>query len=260
MKDCRQEWYDLKRKASVVFADVTGAARDLANAHLSGPAASYSLSKALAAAALLGSEMSEKDESVSLQLKCCGPLGGINVECTDAGALRGYTEKKILDDFDSKGVFDDSLILGESRIQIIRSVPGRIISRGIADSLASYFADSLQRRVEVSCAALVDQQGEIIFAAGAMVELLPDAPPGPAPKLPEITAGMSASDILAAVGLENAELKRTVPLKFGCRCSPERAAAIVSSLSEEELSAMPEKIDITCHMCGRTFTVKGSGK
>ena len=27
------------------------------------------------------------------------------------------------------------------------------------------------------------------------------------------------------------------------------------AMSEEELKSLPEKLDITCHMCGRVFTV-----
>ena len=96
VKDCREEWLDADRRVAVTLVDVTSAAQALVRGHLCGPTSAHYLSKALAAAALLGAETSEEDETVIVQMKCDGPLGGFNVECTAAGTLRGYTERKTL--------------------------------------------------------------------------------------------------------------------------------------------------------------------
>ena len=156
MKDIREEWYDAKKKVSVTFVDVTTPAGELARAHLSGPVSAHYLAQALAVVAVLGSETSLDEETVSLQMKCTGPLGGVNVECTSTGFLRGYTEKKILDEFDGMGAPKDSKVLGSTRYQVTRSVPGRIISQGIAPSIEEYFSSSLQRHASspaaVACA------------------------------------------------------------------------------------------------------------
>jgi redox-regulated HSP33 family molecular chaperone len=132
--DLREEWYDDKKKVSVAIVDVTRSARKLAAGHLCGPVSAYYLAKALASVALLASETSETEEALSIQMKCTGPLGGFNVECTADGALRGYTEKKVLDEFDGSPDRDDRRILGAQQIQVTRSVPGRIISQGISGS------------------------------------------------------------------------------------------------------------------------------
>ena len=68
MKDVREEWYDAERKVAATLVDVTSAAQALVRGHLCGPTSAYYLAKALAAVALLGSEMSEKDETVILQM------------------------------------------------------------------------------------------------------------------------------------------------------------------------------------------------
>ena len=122
LKDRREEWFDAERRVAVTFVDVTSAAQQLASGHLCGPTSAYFLSKAVATAALLGAEMSEKDETLSIQMKCSGPLGGFNVECTAEGTLRGYTEKKLLDEFDGMGRLDARKVVGERRIQVTRSV------------------------------------------------------------------------------------------------------------------------------------------
>ena len=250
MKNIREEWYDKDAKVAVTIVDVTDAAQALARGHLCGPTSAYFLSKALAAAALLGGEMSEDDETLILQMKCKGPLGGFNVECTAAGTLRGYTEKKILDDFDGMGVPDPKKAVGEKQLQVTRSVPGRILSQGISNSLDGYLAGSLQRKAVIFLEAAVSDDVEILEARGVMVEEMPDAKDTRSGAL-----AAASRNILGKLGLKSAELRKMTPLSFACRCSPDRAVAMLAALSPEERAALPPTIDITCHMCGRTFTV-----
>ena len=66
---------------------------------------------------------------------------------------------------------------------------------------------------------------------------------------------VSPRRILGERGLKCAELKRTTPLSFACRCSQERAEAIVAALPEAERAALPKPATIVCHMCGHAFTV-----
>ena len=169
MKDCREEWYDPGLKVAVTLVDVTEAAQALARGHLCGPTSAYYLTKALAAAALLGAEIGEKDETVILQMKCSGPLGGLNVECTAEGTLRGYTERKTLDAFDGLGAPKDAMVLGDRQIQITRSVPGRILSQGIATTLDGYLVGSLQRKACIYLEASVSDEVEILGARGALL-------------------------------------------------------------------------------------------
>ena len=259
MKDTREEWYDAALKVAVTFADVTTPAQELARAHLSGPVGAHYLAEALAAVALLGAETSLDDEVVSLQMKCTGPLGGVNVECSRDGALRGYTEKKIFDDFDGMGTPKDEEILGERRYQVTRSVPGRIVSQGIAASLDDYFVSSLQRRARIFIEVSVNDEVEVLQARALLVEALPDSDfQIETLTVPQLSVSPRAT--LSRLGLRGAEPKGSQPLRFACRCSPERAATMLSAMDESERSTLPEKIDITCHMCGRTFTVAtGSG-
>lgn len=267
MKDSREEWFDKERKVAVTIADVTGAAQELARGHLCGPTSAYFLSKALAAAALLGAETSEPDETLILQMKCKGPLGGFNVECTAEGTLRGYTEKKILEDFDGIGVPDPRKVVGERQIQVTRSVPGRILSQGISNSIDGYLAGSLQRKAAIFLEAAVSDDVEILEARGVLVEEMPDAP-GSTGVLSVDLLGKSRAGALAVasrtilkkLGLDRAELRKTTPLSFACRCSAERAAATLAALSPDARAGLPETVDVTCHMCGRTFSVKTNGE
>ena len=258
MKDVREIYYDADQKVSITFVDVTTAAETLVKNHLCGPTASYFLARSLAAAALFASETSEKDEVLSIQMKCDGPLGGLNVECSERGTLRGYTEQKLLEGLDDICSTDERAALGaHQKWQVTRSVPGRIISQGLATSLNEYLADSLQRKAHLFLSACVTEALEVTSARGMLLEYLPDAleqNPDWA-KAQKVNLNSSPRTILKQLGLGAAELKKSQPLAFGCHCSKERAAATLVTLTPEDGQALPPTIDIICHMCGKMYTL-----
>ena len=276
MTDERIQILDPATKLSVVLCDCTAAAGALARGHLSGPTASHYLAEALAGVALLGAEMSQDDEAVTFRLDSPGPLGGFLVEATSAGTLRGYTKQKILNDFDGLGAPKDSQVLGETgTFEIIRSIPGAILASGavavgkkvgVADGLDAFFAQSLQRRVRTAVAAAAGDDGVPVYARGALVECPPD---GDAAAFGQVAAAfesgaaqkalaaasVSPRTLLKKLGLPQAELRGTDPISFACRCSAARAEAMLAAIPEAERAALPPQIDVTCHMCGRTWTI-----
>ena len=279
MKDELIQILDPATKISVICADCTTAACELSRAHLSGPTAAVYLGEALAGVALLGSEASQDDETVTFRLECTGPLEGFLVECTAAGTLRGYTKKKILDDFDGLGTPKDQGVLGKSgTFEVIRSVPGRILGSGavaigigrrqaIAAGLDAYFAQSLQRRVRTAIVSAAGDDGVPVYARGLMVECPPDGDADAFARVADVFATGAAAKALAAasvsirtllkkLGLPQAEIRRTNPLSFACRCSAERALAMLAALPPAERASLPPEVDVTCHMCGRTWTVR----
>lgn len=279
MKDERTIALDAQTKLAVTAVDCTAAACSLARAHLSGPTASHYLAQALAGAALLGAECSAADETVTFRLDCPGPLEGFLTEATVAGTLRGYTKKKILNDFDGLGAPKDPAVLGPSgTFEVIRSVPGSILGSGtvalalgkkqaVAAGLDAYFAQSLQRRVRTAIVAAAGDDGVPVYARGVMVECPPDGDADAFARAAEVFASGAAAKALAGasvsvrtllkkLGLPQAEIRGTKPLAFACRCSADRAAAMLAALPPAERKNLPPEVDITCHMCGRTWTVR----
>ena len=279
MKDERTIALDAQTKLAVTAVDCTAAAGSLARAHLSGPTASHYLAQALAGAALLGAECSAADETVTFRLDCPGPLEGFLTEATVAGTLRGYTKKKILNDFDGLGAPKDPAVLGPSgTFEVIRSVPGSILGSGtvalalgkkqaVAAGLDAYFAQSLQRRVRTAIVAAAGDDGVPVYARGVMAECPPDGDADAFARVAEVFASGAAAKALAGasvsvrtllkkLGLPQAEMRRATPLAFACRCSTERAAAMLAALPPEERKKLPPEVDVTCHMCGRTWTVR----
>ncbi len=258
-KNLRQLWYDPDLKVSVVMADVTEAAQTLARNHLCGPTSAAALAEALAAAAALSFETTEPEESLTIQMACSGPLQGLAVECTSQGILRGFTNRKILDEFDGVEKYDSERVCGTKQLTIARSVPGRILTQGVASSIDNYLTQSLQRNAKFTVEVAVTDEVVVNSAIAILVDALPDS----SVHVRELSArgekngslAVSERTILSRLGLKNAVLKETLPLKFGCRCSRERALATLQAIPPEERTTLPESIDITCHMCGRTYTI-----
>ena len=277
MKDELIEILDPASKIAVLCVDCTTAAGQLARGHLSGPTASRYLAQALAGVALLGAETSQKEETVTFRLDCPGPLEGFLVECTAAGTLRGYTKKKILNDFDGMGTPKDAKVLGESgTFEIIRSIPGTILSSGtvatawrkgaVAAGLDAFFDQSLQRRVRTAVVATANDDGVPVYARGLLAECAPDGDAAVFEQVAEVFASGAAAKaltvgvaaprtLLKKLGLPHAEIRKTSPLSYACRCSAERAAAMLAAIPPDERATLPPTLDITCHMCGRTWTI-----
>ena len=277
MKDELIEILDPASKIAVLCVDCTTAAGQLARGHLSGPTAARYLAQALAGVALLGAETSQKEETVTFRLDCPGPLEGFLVECTAAGTLRGYTKKKILHDFDGMGTPKDVKVLGETgTFEIIRSIPGMILSSGtvatawtkgaVAAGLDAFFDQSLQRRVRTAVAAAANDDGVPVYARGLLAECAPDGDATVFEQVAEVFASGAAAKALAVgaaaprtllkkLGLPHAEIRKTSPLSYACRCSAERAAAMLAAIPPDERATLPPTLDITCHMCGRTWTI-----
>jgi molecular chaperone Hsp33 len=139
--------------------------------------------------------------------------------------------------------------------------------QAIAAGLDAYFAQSLQRRVRTAIVSAAGDDGVPVYARGLMVECPPDGDADAFARVADVFATGAAAKALAAasvsirtllkkLGLPQAEIRRTNPLSFACRCSAERALAMLAALPPAERASLPPEVDVTCHMCGRTWTVR----
>ena len=274
--DCRMEAFSPSAKIRVVLAEVTDSSRELERSHLCGPTAALIQAEALAAVALLGSDLSGADETVTFGMRVSGPLGGLPVEAAADGGLRGYTQVKVLDDLDAVEELDTSAAMGESaQIQIIRSRPGKVINRGgvelspasVSRGVELFYRQSLQRQVWAQTCALA--YGAFIDSArGLLVECLPDGDAELFARIEGLFTDDTVLDCLEAaaalkticetIGLEDCVFDEGKPLRFACRCSAERVEGMVAGLPSEDIRALlakGEPVQVFCHMCGKGYRV-----
>ena len=260
----------------LVLAEVTDSARELERSHLCGPTAGLIQAEALAGVALLGSELVQPEETVTLRLTVSGPIGGLLVEASADGSLRGYTQVKVMNDLDACEELDASAALGDTaQIQILRTLPGTILASGTAEvqpasltrGIEAYYRQSLQRRVRVQIAALA-YGGFLDGARGLLVECLPDGDRQAFARvarlieddtlLESLEAAASLRTICDSVGLPECRIEPPRPLRFRCRCSAERVEAMLAGMPAEELRALiaeERPTQVFCHMCGKGYPV-----
>jgi molecular chaperone Hsp33 len=263
-------------KIKLVYVEVTDSARELERSHLCGPTAGLIQAEALAGVALLGAELAQPEETVTMRLRVSGPVGGVLVEANVDGGLRGYTQVKVMNELDACEELDVSAALGElAEIQIDRSVPGKILSSAAADvspasvmkGLEQYFRQSLQRQVLVQISALA-YGGFIDGARGLLLECLPDGDReafGRMMRLVEdgtvlecLEASASARTIGETLGLNDCVFQPPKPLRFECSCSATRVEGMLAGMPKDDLKAMIREdrpAQIYCHMCGKGYQV-----
>lgn len=275
--DLLQSGADRSAGLRFVYVDVTDSARSLARSHLCGPASEQALAEALAAVALLGADLEQPEETVSLQMKSNGPIASVLVEAAFDGALRGFPAMKILNDFDGEAEPDMQAVFGaDADVRIIRSIPGRVLAQSgfrlhdprPAGAVSDYYNIALQRRAFVALCAVPGGDG-VDCARAFLLECMPDGNAdafGTACALlggngfsESLEAARGAESLCVELGLGNLALDDPRPLRFGCRCSRERAYETLRALSAEDLTSMSKsgkETDIFCHMCGKCYSFK----
>jgi len=267
------------KKLALTYVNVTNSAAELERSHLCGPTAGLVQSSALAAVALLGSEVSQKDETVSLRLRVSGPVAGVLVESAFGGGLRGYTHNKVLNALDVREKISDEEALGElAQMTVIRSIPGQTISSAMLDvrpasmkkGLHEYLNKSLQRNGEVEIAAESTAAG-VTFSKAFMVELMPDGNAkafdelcdqfSDGSMLQALTRAQNLTELCALLEIEEYKLNEPQSLQFKCRCSTNRVEAMVSDLPDADIKDMlksSQENQITCHMSGTGYQIRKS--
>lgn len=273
--DTLVQGFCLRHRIRVVFADVADAALALAERHACGPSSSLVLAEGLVGVGLLGADVQEPSETVSLRVELDGPIGGLFVEATGAGLLRGYTDRKRLPDFDGLERLDlNDVVGGKAKVAVLRAkADGRVVSQAsfplasgsVRGAVEQYFAASLQIPTWVSLyVSSVD--GRLERAQGLFVQCLPDGDRehfnqlGPGFADGSVTERLlvdaSLDSVREVLDLPELRIDRSRPLAFGCRCSRERAEEALRAMSVAELngirrSGKPQHV--ACHMCGAEY-------
>lgn len=191
--------------------------------------------------------------------------------------MRGYTQIKVMNDFDATEELDTAAAMGDlAEVQVIRSTLGKILSSASIDvspasvsrCLEAYYKQSLQRQVFVQTSALA--YGAFIDSArGLLVECMPDGDKGAFHRMEELfsegtvldclDAAASLETICETLGLTACSFEEVFPLHFACRCSLDRVQSMVSGLPTADLESVLQKaepVQIFCHMCGKGYRVE----
>ncbi len=237
-------------------------------------------------AALMASGIKGIDR-IGMHLDCEGPAGGVSVEATAGGAVRGYLENAPLDLTEVFGreaegvvppVFDMSPFLGDGVLSVTRKLQdakqpyvGRVeMAYGnVAQDLANYHRQSEQKPSAYNLSTRFDDEGRLIGAAGLSVQAFPDSEDDQAEALDVRVRGLPSLGKLIADGADTevvieehfADFEPVVvgrrPVSFYCHCSKERFGRFLAAMPLEEIRDIrdngPFPLQTRCHNCNTVY-------
>lgn len=262
--------------AAISARDMVSEAQQL---HGCSSVATAALGRTLMAASLMGNQLKGADNSVSIQIRGSGPIGGITCVADADGCARGYVgNPKVFLPLKSVGKLDVGKAVGtDGSITVIKdlglkepyvgSVP--LVSGEIAEDVTSYYAASEQLPTACALGVLVDSRDQHVFAAGGfLVQLLPGADEAAIAKVERgieaigyvtkhFQEGTTPLELVQKVLSEfEVEVLEHQQVGYRCNCSRERYERALTTLGRKELEDMIREQNgakLQCHFCNSIY-------
>ncbi len=259
-----------------LYSDVSETAAILQQQHESSLVSGLVLSRALAGIALIGIDLGEQEETLSLQAETEGRIGGYLVEMTGRGDLRGYTYSKNIPQTIENGSESNEPHGAVARVKVTRThESGRIRSQMAFsvtpatenDILMEFYNSTLQIPTQVCiCATSFDTRIERVRALA--VQQMPDGRKSEFKRITglfkdgtvseQLEFDASVATLREIFNLPELTTGPTRALRFGCTCSLSAAEASFSSRSKHELNGLLREGNaqqFRCHLCGKVYTL-----
>lgn len=259
--------------------DSTDIAARAEQIHKTSATVTAALGRLMTAASIMGSQLKNEDDSVTVRMAGGGPAGTLIAVADSAGNPRGYVANPIVEiPLNAQGKLDVAGAVGkEGMLTVIKdvglpepaigSVP--IVSGEIAADVTNYYAVSEQTPAVCALGVLVNPDLSVRAAGGYLVQLLPGAGEDVISRIEEnicdikpastmIDGGMTPEQIIDTVmaGLLP-EVLETRTIAYTCTCSKARVERALVSLGRDELRRLAEEQEtaqVECHFCDKTYT------
>lgn len=242
------------------------------------PVTTAALGRLLTMASLMGSNLKENDDEITLQIKSNGPIDTMIVVSNKNGDVKGYIKNPNIDiPLKDDGKLDVGTAVGkDGMLYIIKDIGLKepyvgltpLVSGEIAEDFTQYFAKSEQIPTAIALGVLVDKNG-VKSAGGYIVQLMPDATDEDITKLEETLKNIAPISRLLE---EQKSLEEIAELLSGddkliilgddinpiykCDCSRKRMEDGLISLGKTELEDIintDEKAEIICRFCKEKY-------
>lgn len=259
-----------------LYSDVSETARTLQQQHGNDLPTASVLGRALAGIALIGIDLGEQDETISLHVETDGRIGGYLVEMTGRGELRGFTYEKNLIQLppSDPAIPDPSGLLARIKLTrtntpgIIRSQMSFSVSPATEQAiLMEFYNATLQIPTEVVLSVTTfDNRIERIRALA--VQRMPDGKKSEFERIKQLFKDGTVTEQLefdASVNtmreifnLPELTTGPTRALRLGCTCSQAVADTTFSTRTKAELEGLVrcgKPQSFRCHFCGKVYTL-----
>ncbi len=277
-QDRIKKYLALEGKVSISIIESTNLVEEARKIHDLTPTTTAALGRLITATALMGVELKNEQDSISVQIKGDGPIGSMVAVADRFPRVRAYMQNPHIElPLNEKGKIDVGGAVGKAGyLNIIKDIGLKepyigivpLISGEIAEDFARYFVESEQKPTAIALGVLVDKNG-VSRAGGYILSLMPDASDDIVTKIEEnIKKIPSISKILAKIakldeiakiitGDANIELlEENIYPKYECNCSKEKFERGLISLGKTELEDILKEekdTEILCHFCNKKY-------
>ena len=266
-------------KISITCANTTNLVEEARKIHDLSPVATAAFGRLLTIASIMGNEMKNQNDKMTIQIKGNGPIGTMLVTANNIPQVKGYVGDAHVDlPLNEFGKLDVGEAVGhEGFINVIKDIGLKepyigvspLVSGEIAEDFANYFANSEQRQSAVALGVLVDRNG-VKSAGGYLITPMPDATEEEISKVEQaifkagamskmLDENLSLEEIAKKVtGDENIEiLEDNITPEYKCDCSKEHMKDALISIGKKDLEEILKedgKAELICQFCNKKYT------
>lgn len=249
--------------------------------HAASPVATAALGRLLTAGAMMGVQLKDEKDLLTIAVRGDGPLGGVTVTADMHGRVKGFVGcPDVWIPPKYAGKLDVGKAVGRGTLTVTRdqaygqpySSQVELTTGEIGDDLAAYFVLSEQLPSSVGLGVLVDKDDTEGFfvkrAGGFLIQVMPGcseetitALEENLKRIPSVTGaleeGKSPENLLEELlfGL-SPKMEGRDSLSFYCSCSRERVSKVMISLGRKELTELLEDkkpVELCCQFCGKKY-------
>lgn len=265
-------------RISIICADTTKLVEEARRIHDLSPVVTAAFGRTLTIAAIMGSEMKNAKDRLTLQIKGNGPIGSMVVTANSFPMVKGYVTNPVVElPLNEDGKLDVGGAVGyEGYINVVKDIGLKepyigispLVSGEIAEDFANYLVNSEQRRSAVALGVLVNKDG-VKSAGGYLINAMPDATEEDITKIEQsifksgaiskmLDQELSLIEIAKRVtGDENVEIieDNRMPV-YKCDCSKEHMTDGLVSIGKDELQEIINtdgNAELVCHFCNKKY-------
>ena len=274
-----QKFLAYNGKINITCVETTNLVEEARKLHDLSPVATATLGRVLTMGALMASGFKSQEDSVTLQIRANGPIGGVTVTAEADGRVRGYVanpqvEVPLREDGKlnvGEAVGNDGFLYVIKDIGLREPYIGmsKLVSGEIAEDFANYYYTSEQKNTAVALGVLVNKDG-VKKAGGFIVSSLPDATEDelfilenrlkeamPISKILEENMSLLeiAKDITGDINIQILKQEEREP-RYECSCNKEKMARGLQTIGKEELEKIIEedkKAETVCQFCNKKY-------
>lgn len=241
------------------------------------PVAAAALGRTLSMTAIMGYQLKNSDDYLTVVINGGGPIGTITATAAAGGNVKGYVDNPQTESFiNDKGKLDVRRAVGtDGGMTVIKNIglkepyvgTSKLVSGEIAEDFANYFATSEQTPCGVALGVKIAPDGSCVSAGGVFATVLPGADEqsisrfekvfSPLSNVSALMEGISAAEfadkVFGELGLKKLE---EATCAYVCDCSREKIDKVLVSLQKsdiDELIAERGEIEVVCQFCNKKY-------